>query len=196
LESLHALVEVPDLARLTAGGVDDFVLHQAHGAEGHRCSWGPQAAQAACLVCAGEGARSCQADGEALSALRSLKLCVSLKLIVGNYARGCCAFTALSRSLPCLQQLQVLRLGSWIKDEDWSIDSEALWARDVLAIGRALKAWPLPLLHDVYDHAGKGLCLSWIWQALGCRQRQPTGPTRRRSTFPGCSSKRWRRLRA
>ncbi len=55
---------------------------------------------------------------EALSALRSLKL------IVGNYARGCCAFTALSRSLPCLQQLQVLRLGSWIKDEDGSTRSE------------------------------------------------------------------------
>ena len=39
----------------------------------------------------------------------------------------------------------------------------ALQARDVLAIGRALKAWPLPLLHDV-----EGLLrLSTCWRALG-----------------------------
>ena len=31
-------------------------------------------------------------------------------LTLGNYAHGSRAFTALSRSLPCLQQLQVLRL--------------------------------------------------------------------------------------
>ena len=57
----------------------------------------------------------------------------------------------------------------------------ALQARDVLAIGRALKAWPLPLLRVVevfvYDHeelseeehadAEKSLRLSTCWRALG-----------------------------
>jgi len=33
----------------------------------------------------------------------------------------------------------------------------------VLAIGRAIKAWPLPLLHDVEGH----LRLSTCWRALG-----------------------------
>ena len=65
------------------------------------------------------------------------------------------ALTALSRSLPCLQQLQVLGLGA--------SGVVALQAGDVLAIGRALKAWPLPLLHDV-----EGLLrLSTCWRALG-----------------------------
>jgi hypothetical protein len=39
---------------------------------------------------------------------------------------------------------------------------------DVLAIGRALRAWPLPLLHDVQDDdAQRGIRLSTCWQALG-----------------------------
>ncbi len=33
----------------------------------------------------------------------------------------------------------------------------------MLAIGRALKAWPLPLLHDIEGL----LCLSTCWRALG-----------------------------
>ena len=86
---------------------------------------------------------------EALTALHELRLDVA------DYAHGSRAFTALSRSLPCLQQLQVLRLGA--------SGVVALQAGDVLAIGRALKAWPLPLLHDV-----EGLLrLSTCWRALG-----------------------------
>ena len=68
-----------------------------------------------------------------------------LPLDVADYVQGSRAFTVLSRSLPCLQQLQVLRLRA--------SGVVALQAGDVLAIGRALKAWPLPLLHvvDVYN---------------------------------------------
>jgi hypothetical protein len=59
----------------------------------------------------------------------------------------------------------------------------AVQARDVLAIGRAIKAWPLPLLHvvDFYDDidyhdelseeehtdAEENLRLSTCWRALG-----------------------------
>ena len=86
---------------------------------------------------------------EALTALHELRLDVA------DYAHGSRAFTALSRSLPCLQQLQVLRLRA--------SGVVALQAGDVLAIGRALKAWPLPLLHDV----GGLLRLSTCWRALG-----------------------------
>jgi hypothetical protein len=86
---------------------------------------------------------------EALTALHELRLDVA------DYAHGSRAFTALSRSLPCLQQLQVLDLGA--------SGFVALQAGDVLAIGLALKAWPLPLLHDV-----EGLLrLSTCWQAMG-----------------------------
>ena len=70
---------------------------------------------------------------EALTVLHELRLDV--------YAHGSRAVTALSRSLPCLQQLQVLGLGA--------SRVVTLQAGDVLAIGRALKAWPLPLLHVV-----------------------------------------------
>jgi hypothetical protein len=38
----------------------------------------------------------------------------------------------------------------------------ALQARDVLAIGRTLKAWPLPRLHVVYDDE-----FSTCWRVLG-----------------------------
>jgi hypothetical protein len=91
------------------------------------------------------------------------------------------AFTALSRSLPCLQQLQVLRLRASDVDDNGADFHVALQARDVLAIGRVLKAWPLPLLHvvDVYDDDKNGLSeeehadaeenlrLSKCWRALG-----------------------------
>ena len=47
----------------------------------------------------------------------------------------------------------------------------ALQARDVLAIGRALKAWTLPLLHVVdvgeADDAEEKMRLSTCWRALG-----------------------------
>jgi hypothetical protein len=64
-----------------------------------------------------------------------------LHLDVADYAHGSRTFTALSRSLPCLQQLQVLDLQA--------SGVATLQSGDVLAIGRALKAWPLPLLHVV-----------------------------------------------
>ena len=68
-----------------------------------------------------------------------------LHLDVVDYAHGSRAFTALSRSLPCLQQLQLLRLRT--------SGVVAFQAGDVLAIGRALEAWPLPRLHDVKGFA-------------------------------------------
>ena len=87
---------------------------------------------------------------EALKALRTLELFVS------HDSR---AFKALSRSLPCLQQLHSLHLRRYTPTR-----IKALRAEDVLAIGRALKAWPLPLLRDVQeDHARLSTC----WQALG-----------------------------
>jgi len=119
---------------------------------------------------------------EALTALHELRF--DVEYYVADYAHGSLAFTAgsraftaLSRSLPCLQQLQVLRLRA--SDVDQGL--VALQARDVLAIGRALKAWPLPLLRvvevRVYDHedlseeehadAEESLRLSTCWRALG-----------------------------
>ena len=85
---------------------------------------------------------------EALTALHELRLCVA------DYAHDSRAFTALSRSLPCLQHLQVLCLRA--------SGVVALQAGDVLAIGRALKVWPLPLLHDL-----QGIHLRTCWRALG-----------------------------
>jgi len=78
---------------------------------------------------------------EDMPCIEALTAMHELRLDVADYALGSRAFTALSRSLPCLQQLQVLGLGA--------SGVVALQAGDVLAIGRALKAWPLPLLHDV-----------------------------------------------
>ena len=43
----------------------------------------------------------------------------------------------------------------------------ALQARDVLVIGRALEAWPLPLLLGEADDAEEKMRLSTCWQALG-----------------------------
>jgi hypothetical protein len=118
---------------------------------------------------------------EALTALH--ELCLD----VAGYAQGSRTFTALSRSLPCLQQLQVLRLRASDVDDNGQDVNVALQARDVLAIGRALKAWPLPLLNvvEVYDwlncndelsfvlseeehaDAEENLRLSTCWRALG-----------------------------
>jgi hypothetical protein len=109
---------------------------------------------------------------EALTALHELEL------YVANNARGSRTFTALSRSLPCLHPLQVFRLrasevdddGEFQFDEDGEHFYVALQARDVLAIGRALKAWPLPLLHVVDvddDDAEEKMRLSTCWRALG-----------------------------
>ena len=131
---------------------------------------------------------------EALTALRKLSILVS------EYREGCRAFTALSRSLPCLQQLEVLHLGCncyVINDVDYdqpgvvqplheygNVVPVPLLDGDVLEIGRALKAWPLPRLHDVYpadwdpadDSGGEGMQLSWCWRALGLPQEAEHWP--------------------
>jgi hypothetical protein len=102
-------------------------------------------------------------------------------LYVADYSYGSRAFTTLSRSLPCLQQLQVLRLRTSDVDNDGGYFCVALQAQDVLAIGRALKAWPLPLLHvvDAYSNdddelseeeladAEEKMRLSTCWRTLG-----------------------------
>jgi len=108
---------------------------------------------------------------EALTALRNLDLHV-------YHTPGSRAFQALSRSLPCLRQLDALSLGCWITDQ--TSDAAGIrWKRrvapraeEVLALGRALRAWPLPLLLDVqddyeFDAAQRGIRLSTCWQALG-----------------------------
>jgi hypothetical protein len=75
---------------------------------------------------------------EALTALQELERNIA------NYTQGSRAFTALSRSLPCLQHLQILRLQASDVDYDEDAVLVALRAEDVLAIGRALKAWRPP----------------------------------------------------
>ena len=107
---------------------------------------------------------------EALTALRSLVLQVS------DYRQGSRAFKALSRSLPCLQLLDNLMLRGWAETDEFAAQFGyrspehlvALRAEDVLAVGRALRAWPLPLLREFdYDESRYGLRLSTCWQALG-----------------------------
>jgi hypothetical protein len=93
---------------------------------------------------------------EALTAL------LELRLDVADYAHDSRAFTALSRWLPCLQQLQVLLLRAFDLDDEGNLLYVALRAGDVLAIGRALKVWPLPLLHDL-----QGIHLRTCLRALG-----------------------------
>ena len=58
--------------------------------------------------------------------------------------------------------------GEFQFDEDGQHFHVALQARDVLAIGRALKAWPLPLLRVVDVNLNdENLRLSTCWRALG-----------------------------
>ena len=99
---------------------------------------------------------------EALTALRTLELAVT------DYALGSRTFMALSRSLPCLQQLDNLHLRGVAADEDGDRYQVALRAEDVLAVGRALRAWTLPLLRDVRNESAQsGTRFSTCWQALG-----------------------------
>ena len=128
LERLNELQEMPDLIGLTALGSLKF-----------EC---------------GSKLQSLPGGLGELPCIETLTTLHELCLHVADYAQGSCTFTALSRSLPCLQLLQVLRLRASDVHQTRALHV-ALQARDVLAIGHALKAWPLPLLHaevvDVYD---------------------------------------------
>jgi hypothetical protein len=120
--------------------------------------------------------------------IQALTAMHTLHLVVQDYERGCHTFMSLSRSLPCLQQLQDLRLGGytldvdnafgsgWPGDEGINGNALTLLEGDVLAIGRSLKAWPLPLLRhfeldfDVEyedDNQVAHSLFSTCWQALG-----------------------------
>ena len=120
--------------------------------------------------------------------IQALTAMHTLHLVVQDYERGCHTFMSLSRSLPCLQQLQDLRLGGykldvdnafgsgWPGDEGINGNALTLLEGDVLAIGRSLKAWPLPLLRhfeldfDVEyedDNQVENSLFSTCWRALG-----------------------------
>ena len=116
---------------------------------------------------------SIDAPLEDMPCIKALTAMRELHLTVAHYADGSCAFTALSRSLPCLQLLQVLRLRAYDMDDNGDdCRYVALQAGDVLAIGSALKAWPMPLLHDVDDHDDYAET-SWPGQGLGSSLSSP-----------------------
>ena len=101
-----------------------------------------------------------------------------LELVVSDYASGSEAFKALSRSLPCLKQLETLCLGRDASEDAFDelhydlefaddYGDQALSEEDVLAIGRALKAWPLPLLNRVSGNHGADVDFGICRQELG-----------------------------
>ena len=101
------------------------------------------------------------ANIETLTALDTLVLDVS------DYNRGCRVYETLARSLPSLQQLQFLRLSCEDKDDGSDgVQVNMIWAEDVVAIGHALKAWPLPLLLDIGSDE-ESIKLSMFHRALG-----------------------------
>ncbi len=125
-----------------------------------------------------------------------------------------------SLSLPCLQllqQLQVLRLRASDVDDYGQDVHVALQARDLLAIGRALKAWPLSLLHvvEVYHHsdwlncndeprfilseeehadAEENLRLLTCWRALGLPAAAADWTNSMTLDYLRVQQQRWRRL--
>ncbi len=102
----------------------------------------------------------------------------TLELIVSDRPRSK-AFKALSRSLPCLKQLETLCLGrgqgrdgSEGSEDDYDeyddeFADDPLSEKDVLAIGRALKAWPLPLLNRVSGNDGDEIDFEICQKELG-----------------------------
>ena len=102
----------------------------------------------------------------------------TLELVVSDYDSGSTAFKALSRSLPCLKQLETLCLGRDASEDAYDelhydlefaddYGDQALSEEDVLAIGRALKAWPLPLLNRVSGNHGADVDFGICRQELG-----------------------------
>ena len=99
---------------------------------------------------------------EALTALHTLEL-----VITGD-THGSRVFKTLSRSLPCLHQLDNMRLVVYREHENGNGSFASPRTEDVLAIGRALRAWPLPLFNTVKDdHTNHGFRLGTCWRALG-----------------------------
>ena len=87
----------------------------------------------------------------------------------------CRVFKTLSSSLPCLHLLQNLRLYRVCAHFDlMMLQVRDFGVQDMLSIGRSLKAWPLPLLHDLKSKTDRGSNISigdisfrMCWQALG-----------------------------
>jgi hypothetical protein len=77
-----------------------------------------------------------------------------LPLDVADYVHGSRAFTVLSRSLPCLQQLQVLRLRA--------SGVVALQAGDVLAIGRVQQQKVAAFASGMHSRLGAASGVSWL----------------------------------
>ena len=101
----------------------------------------------------------------------------TLELVMTKYAADCKVFRSLSRSLPCLRRLHKLSLRMDVVETlDYGSKEDSFQGQmrtgisdeDVLAIGRSLRAWPLPLLHDITDSPyTPGLRLHQQKQALG-----------------------------
>ena len=141
LRSLHKLEEMPDtLGRLTS--LERLTLSDCSKLKALPASiMHLSRLQHLQIVCCPLQDMPCI---EALTALRTLELDVT------DYTHGSRTFMALSRSLPCLQQLDTLHLSAYAEpDQNGCRYPVALRAEDVLAVGRALRAWPLPLLRDV-----------------------------------------------
>ena len=100
-------------------------------------------------------------DIQVLTSLRTLEL------VMTKYAADCTVFRSLSRSLPCLRRLHKLSLRVDVV-EAVGVVQTGMSDEDVLAIGRSLRAWPLPLLLDITDSPyTPGLRLHQQKQALG-----------------------------
>ena len=174
LRGLSALLYLPDLRFLHA--LEGLTLDNCHQLEVPASIMHLSQLQQLSLI----RCRLQQSRNNFMPCLEALTALRTLQLEVKDYARDSRTFKALSRSLPCLKQLDTLCLGG---DEDnfelWTGGNADTWklirspvalrAEDVLEIGRALRAWPLPLLHTVkYDHlsAQFGIRLSSSWQEL------------------------------
>ena len=166
LSRLKALQEIPDtLGRLTS--LEDLMM-----AECHKLKALPASIMHLSRLQHLEIYLCPIQDMPCIDALTALR---TLKLVARDYAHGSRVFKALSRSLPCLQQLGTLQLSGVAEpDQDGDRYPVDLRAEDVLAIGRALRAWPLPLLRlspFIYSPGMTqvlyGIPLSTCWQALG-----------------------------